>query len=127
MISATGAARKAATPTAAPCSSPWEGEAPAEPHWEARRPPSLLSYNHSNFKDRSVRFSRTKAKPRRGEPALITCCHLIDPTVYELVSLLGFDGIWLDLEHHSTSDETAASLMRAARIGSSDIIARPAK
>jgi 4-hydroxy-2-oxoheptanedioate aldolase len=57
----------------------------------------------------------------------VTCCHLVDPTVYELVSLLGFDGIWLDLEHHATSDETAAALMRAARVGSSDIIARPAK
>lgn len=74
-----------------------------------------------------MRHSRVKAKLRRGEPALITCCHFIDPSVYELVSLMGFDGIWLDLEHHSTSDETAASLMRAARVGSSDVIARPAK
>jgi 4-hydroxy-2-oxoheptanedioate aldolase len=74
-----------------------------------------------------VRFSRVKAKLRRGEPVLVTCCHFIDPTVYELVSLLGFDGIWLDLEHHATSDETAAGLMRAARVGTSDIIARPAK
>jgi len=74
-----------------------------------------------------VRFSRVKAKLRRGEPVLVTCCHFIDPTVYELVSLLGFDGIWLDLEHHATSDETAASLMRAARVGTADIIARPAK
>lgn len=74
-----------------------------------------------------MRFSRVKAKLRRGEPALITCCHFIDPSVYELTSLLGFDGIWLDLEHHSTSDETASTLMRAARVGASDIIARPAK
>lgn len=74
-----------------------------------------------------MRFSRVKAKLRKGEPALITCCHFIDPSVYELVSLLGFDGIWLDLEHHSTSDETAATLMRAARVGVSDIVARPAK
>jgi len=74
-----------------------------------------------------VRFSRVKAKLRRGEPVLVTCCHFIDPTVYELVSLLGFDGIWLDLEHHATSDETAATLIRAARVGSADIIARPAK
>jgi len=68
-----------------------------------------------------------KEKLRRGEPALVTCCHLIDPSVYELVSLLGFDAIWLDLEHHATSDETATTLMRAARVGTSDIIARPAK
>jgi 4-hydroxy-2-oxoheptanedioate aldolase len=74
-----------------------------------------------------VRFSRVKAKLRRAEPVLVTCCHLTDSTVYELVSLLGFDGIWLDLEHHATSDETAGALMRAARVGSSDIIARPAK
>ena len=74
-----------------------------------------------------MRFSRVKAKLQKGQPALITCCHFIDPSVYELVSLMGFDGIWLDLEHHSTSDETAATLMRAARVGSSDIVARPAK
>lgn len=74
-----------------------------------------------------MRFSRVKAKLRSGEAVLITCCHFIDPSVYELVSLLGFDGIWLDLEHHATSDETAANLMRAARVGCSDIIARPAK
>jgi 4-hydroxy-2-oxoheptanedioate aldolase len=74
-----------------------------------------------------MRFSRIKAKLRRGDAALVTCCHFIDPSVYELVSLLGFDGIWLDLEHHATSDETAATLMRAARVGASDIVARPAK
>lgn len=74
-----------------------------------------------------MRPSRVKAKLKRGEPALVTCCHFIDPSVYELVSLMGFDGIWLDLEHHATSDETAATLMRAARVGASDIIARPAK
>jgi 4-hydroxy-2-oxoheptanedioate aldolase len=68
-----------------------------------------------------------KAKLQQGEAALIVCCHFIDPSVYELVSLLGFDGIWLDLEHHATSDETAAALMRAARVGASDVIARPAK
>lgn len=74
-----------------------------------------------------MRTSRVKAKLERGEAALITSCHFTDPSVFELVSLMGFDGIWLDLEHHSTSDETAATLMRAARVGSADIIARPAK
>jgi 4-hydroxy-2-oxoheptanedioate aldolase len=74
-----------------------------------------------------MRLSRVKAKLIRGEPVLVTCCHFIDPSVYEFVSLMGFDGIWLDLEHHSTSDETASNLMRAARVGVSDIIARPAK
>ena len=44
-----------------------------------------------------MRPSRVKTKLKRGEPVLITCCPFIDPSVYELVSLLGFDGIWLDL------------------------------
>jgi 4-hydroxy-2-oxoheptanedioate aldolase len=74
-----------------------------------------------------VRPSRIKAKLRRNEPALITTLHYVDPTLYELTSLMGFDGIWMDLEHHQYSVETAANLMRAARVGAADIIARPAK
>lgn len=74
-----------------------------------------------------MRLSRIRAKLRRKEPSLTTTLHYIDPTLYEMTSLMGFDGIWMDLEHHHYSVETAANLMRAARVGSSDIIARPAK
>lgn len=74
-----------------------------------------------------MRRSRIKSKLRRQEPVLVTCLHLADPSVYELASLMGFDGIWIDLEHHATSLETAAMLMRAARVGSADIVARPAR
>ena len=34
---------------------------------------------------------------------------------------------FLNLEHHAHSLETAQTLMRAARVGQSDILARPAK
>lgn len=74
-----------------------------------------------------MRFSRIKAKLRKNEPALITTLHYTDGTLYEMTSLMGFDGIWMDLEHHHYSVETAANLMRAARVGASDIVARPAK
>jgi 4-hydroxy-2-oxoheptanedioate aldolase len=74
-----------------------------------------------------MRFSRVKAKLRRNEPALITTLHYTDPTLFEMASLMGFDAIWMDLEHHHYSVETAANLMRAARVGASDIVARPAK
>jgi 4-hydroxy-2-oxoheptanedioate aldolase len=74
-----------------------------------------------------MRPSRIKAKLSRNEPVLLTTLHLTDPSLYELTSLLGFDGIWMDLEHHGYSVETAMTLMRAARVGSSDILARPAK
>jgi 4-hydroxy-2-oxoheptanedioate aldolase len=40
---------------------------------------------------------------------------------------MGFDGIWMDLEHHSASLETATTLTRATRVGSTDIVARPAR
>ena len=74
-----------------------------------------------------MRTSRIKAKLRRNEPVLLPMLHLNDPAVYELASLMGFDGIWLDLEHHGASVETATRLMRAARVGSADVLVRPAK
>ena len=74
-----------------------------------------------------MRPSRIKAKLRRDEPVLITQLHLTDPSVFEFTSLMGFDGIWMDMEHHFYSLETAGNLMRAARVGVSDIVARPGK
>ncbi len=74
-----------------------------------------------------MRPSKIKAKLRRNEPALVTTVHFTDPSAYELVSLMGFDGLWMDLEHHAVSVETAGNLMRAARVGTADILARPAK
>ena len=58
---------------------------------------------------------------------MITQFHLIDPSIFEMASLMGFDGIWMDMEHHGYSLETAAEMMRGARVGVADIIARPAK
>jgi 4-hydroxy-2-oxoheptanedioate aldolase len=74
-----------------------------------------------------MRKSKIKEKLGRNEPALITTLHFTDPSLYEMTSLMGFDGIWVDMEHHATSVETSSNLMRAARVGSSDIVARPAK
>jgi 4-hydroxy-2-oxoheptanedioate aldolase len=74
-----------------------------------------------------MRPSRIKAKLARQEPVLATTLHLADPSVFELTSLLGFDGIWLDLEHHAHSVETANALIRASRVGVADVIARPGK
>lgn len=74
-----------------------------------------------------MRPSRVKAKLRRNEPVLLTTLHLFDPTLYEIASLMGFDGIWMDLEHHGTGLETAMTLMRAARVGGADVMVRPAK
>src|SRR5690606_23008964 len=74
-----------------------------------------------------MRPSKTRKKWTAGQPALGTTLHFTDPSIYELTSLLGFDLIWMDLEHHATGLETAAELMRAARAGGADILARPAQ
>ncbi|MBN2023673.1 MAG: aldolase [Pirellulales bacterium] len=74
-----------------------------------------------------MRPSRVKAKFERDEPALIVVLHLTDPSLFEMVSMMGFDGIWMDMEHHSYGLPRGAELMRAARVGLADIVARPAK
>ena len=74
-----------------------------------------------------MRRSRILDKVRAGQTAIACCLHLTDPSVFELASLIGFDGIWMDLEHHGYSVETAGNLMRAARVGNADIVARPGK
>jgi 4-hydroxy-2-oxoheptanedioate aldolase len=74
-----------------------------------------------------MRPSRVLKKLRDNSPVLVTTLHLADPSCFELASLMGFDCLWIDLEHHAHSLETVNNLMRAARVGTSDIIARPAK
>lgn len=74
-----------------------------------------------------MRFSTLRSKLARNEASLCVTLHLADPSVFELTSLLGFDAILIDLEHHGSSVETAGQLMRATRVGSTDVIARPGK
>jgi 4-hydroxy-2-oxoheptanedioate aldolase len=74
-----------------------------------------------------MRKSRLRAKLSQDLPALITTLNFMDTSLFEMVSLMGFDAIWIDLEHHGHSVETAAQMMRAARVGSADILVRPAK
>src|ERR1044072_6178243 len=74
-----------------------------------------------------MHHTKKKKNLNRTEPVLLTTLHLLDPSLYEMTSLMGFDGIWMDLEHHGTSLETAMTLMRAARVASADMRVRPSK
>lgn len=74
-----------------------------------------------------MRKSIVKAKLAKHEPVVGVACHLMDQQVFELVGLMGFDFIWMDMEHHFYSLETAGQMMRAARVGAADIMCRPAK
>lgn len=74
-----------------------------------------------------MRPSKIKAKLRRNEPVLLTSMAYANPAEYELASLMGFDGLWLDMEHSKVGMETAEGLMRAARVGTTDVMVRVAK
>jgi len=74
-----------------------------------------------------MRPSTIKAKLARNEPAMLIQMHFMDESVFEMTSLLGFDGIWMDLEHHFYSEETAARMIRATRVNGCDVMARAAK
>lgn len=74
-----------------------------------------------------MKQSRVLSKLRAGEPSLGIALHLTDPSLFEMASLMGIDAIWMDMEHHFYSVEVAANLMRGARVGGADIVARPAK
>lgn len=74
-----------------------------------------------------MRKSVVKAKLKAGLPVLGVCLHLTDASLHEIVGLMGFDFIWLDMEHHGYSVETAHETIRASRVGRVDVMARPAK
>ena len=74
-----------------------------------------------------MRLSRVRQRWDQGMPALVTMATFTDPAVTELISLLGLDCIWIDLEHTSTTLDQAAQMFRAARVGGADVMARPAK
>lgn len=74
-----------------------------------------------------MRPSQVRARWREGKCAFGVAMMTSEPVIAELIGLLGFDFLWLDLEHSWRSVHTAAELMRAARVGSGDILARPAK
>jgi len=83
--------------------------------------------NNPDVENTIVRPSRIKAKLRLNQPVLVTTVHFGDQSIFELVSLMGFDGIWLDMEHHAHSLQAANTYIRAARVGAADVITRPAK
>ena len=74
-----------------------------------------------------MRFSKVKETWNKGHLALGTLIKSIDPAHTEIVSQMGFDFLWYDLEHSDKSLETFSNLCRASRTGDVDILARPAR
>ncbi len=74
-----------------------------------------------------MRKSQVLQKLRAGKPAIFFCFHNIDPSFWEMWSLMGIDCLWFDMEHHAHNMETANQLFRATRVGTSDVICRIGK
>ncbi|MDG2167412.1 MAG: aldolase/citrate lyase family protein [Opitutales bacterium] len=74
-----------------------------------------------------MRSSKVKQIWNDGGLALGTLVKSTDPVHSEVLSQMGFDFLWYDLEHNDKSVETFANLCRAARVGSVDVLARPAR
>jgi 4-hydroxy-2-oxoheptanedioate aldolase len=82
----------------------------------------------SVIKDTLMKINELKQRLQRNEPVFITTLHLADPLVYELASLIGVDGIWLDMEHRPFTLETTKRLITAAKAGgNTDVIVRTSR
>ena len=64
-----------------------------------------------------MRKSIVKRKFKEGKPVLCVSACVQHPAVTELISLMGFDCIWMDFEHQSGSLDTAAAMVRGCRAG----------
>lgn len=71
--------------------------------------------------------SKVKQVWKDGGLALGTLIKSTDPVHTEILSQMGFDFLWYDLEHNDKSVETFANLCRATRVGDVDVLARPAR
>jgi 4-hydroxy-2-oxoheptanedioate aldolase len=76
----------------------------------------------------TMKINRIKERLARNEPSFIVTLHLPVPVIYELASLIGIDGIWLDMEHRNFGLETVQSLLMGANAGGeSDVIVRTSR
>ncbi len=74
-----------------------------------------------------MRPSRVKRRWAEGQPVLATVAHFTDPQSAELIGLMGIDCLWIDLEHQPIGMSDLENMVRAARVGDMDVMARPAK
>ncbi len=74
-----------------------------------------------------MRRSRVLEKLRSGKVASCVKLNLLDPRVSEIAAMIGFDSVWVDMEHVPTDWGTVENQVRAAKIYDTDVIVRVAK
>ena len=72
--------------------------------------------------------SRIKPMLERGEPVIVpNVDRILSPRMIEILGMLGYDCVWLDMEHGHMSYERLGEMAAAARVSGMDIILRIAK
>ena len=74
-----------------------------------------------------MRKSRVLKKLRAGKVANCVKLNLSDPKITELAAMIGFDCIWLDMEHVPTDWHTIENAVMAAKIYDTDVLVRVSK
>ena len=74
-----------------------------------------------------MRKSRVLRKMREGKVAVSTKLNLSDPRAAEIAALMGFDCIWIDLEHVPNAMSCVEDIVRAAKIYDTDVLTRVSK
>ena len=71
-----------------------------------------------------MRNSRVLKIMRQGGVAISTKCNLADPREAEIAASVGFDCVWIDLEHVPNSMTSVCEFVRAAKIYDCDVLTR---
>ena len=74
-----------------------------------------------------MRKSKVLEKLRSGKVASCVKLNLLDPRVTEIASMIGFDSVWIDMEHVPTDWGTVENHIRAAKMYDTDVMVRVAK
>ena len=71
--------------------------------------------------------SKVKEKLQRNEPIFCAKTNLCDPSTVEIFGYLGFDCVWIDMEHGPINYETVRNQVRAAKMTGMDSMIRVSK
>lgn len=74
-----------------------------------------------------MRKSKVLEKLRAGKIANCVKLNLADPRVTEIAGMVGFDSVWIDMEHVPTDWSSVENHVRAGKIYNTDVMVRVAK
>lgn len=71
-----------------------------------------------------MRKSRVLRQLRAGKVATCTKMNLCDPRVAEIAAMVGFDCVWIDMEHVPNDMKSVEEIVRACKIYDADVLTR---